>query len=326
VLWDNYPVNDAVMETELHLGPYRGRTAALTDVLDGVLCNPMLQPHASKLALATAAEFLRDPDRYDADAAWQRAIDDLGGPRADALGALARACADGPLSRPCTLQLHGLVDHLARDVDAPSWPEGASRLRDELTTLRRAEAAYADADDDPLGAELGPWLSQARREADAGLAALRLLQQVRPVATLSATGDGRAAAPDAESAMIHAFALLFSWSGARDGRVVVGGPRFALHPAVVQRASGEPMLDVDLALRENTSALDQLCRLALREYQHWAVDADAPLGAREDLEPISVAADGSFHTAAPEVLVHCGPRATLVTAGTGPPFPDARLT
>ena len=34
--------------------------------------------------------------------------------------------------------------------------------------------------------------------------------------------------------MIHAFAMLFAWTGARQGRVVVGGPRFALHPAVVQ--------------------------------------------------------------------------------------------
>ncbi len=326
LLWDNYPVNDAVMEPELHLGPYRGRTAALTDALDGVLCNPMLQPHASMIPIATAAEFLRDPDGYEPDAAWRRAVDGLGGPRAEVLGALARACADGPLARPSTLYLHELVDHARRDVAAPSWTEAVSLLRDELTTLRRAEQAYADAPEDPLAGELAPWLKQATREADAGLAALRLVQQVRPVATLDEHGDGRAVGPDAESAMIHAFALLFAWSGARDGRVVVGGPRFAIHPAVVQRADGGPMLDVDLALREDTSAIDELCRLALREYRDWALDAEEPVAARDDLEPVVVAADGSFHAAGSDVLVHCGRRATLVAAGAGPPFPDVRLT
>ena len=73
VLWDNYPVNDTVMEAELHLGPYTGRAAALTDEVDGVLCNPMLQPQASKVALATAAAFLRDPARYEPAAAWAEA-------------------------------------------------------------------------------------------------------------------------------------------------------------------------------------------------------------------------------------------------------------
>jgi hyaluronoglucosaminidase len=326
VLWDNYPVNDAVMEAELHLGPYQGRTAALTDALDGVLLNPMLQPHASKLALATAAEFLRDPDSYDRDATWQRAIDELGGPRVTELGALARACADGPLARPGTLLLHELVDHLARDVDDPSWTEPVGLLRDELGALRHAEQAYAGAPEDALSDELAPWLTQATREADAGLAALRLVQQVRPVATLDTDGDGRAVAPDAEAAMIHAFALLFAWTGARDGRRIVGGPRFAIHPAVVQRADGQPMLDVDLALREDTSAIDRLCRLALRQYRDWALDADEPVGARDDLEPLDVAPDGTFHAAGAEVLAHCGRRATLIAAGTGPPFADARLT
>ena len=86
------------------------------------------------------------------------------------------------------------------------------------------------------------------------------------------------------------------------------------------------MLDVDLALREDTSAIDRLCRVALREYRDWAVDPEEPVAARDGLEPLDVASDGTFHAAGREVLVHCGRRATLVATGTGPPFPDARLT
>src|SRR4029450_11600929 len=100
LLWDNYPVNDMVMERELHLGPYRGRGADLGDVLDGVLCNPKLQERASLVALATAAEYLGAPAGYDEADAWERAIADVGGKHTSALRALARACCDGPLAEP----------------------------------------------------------------------------------------------------------------------------------------------------------------------------------------------------------------------------------
>src|SRR5262249_31862588 len=82
LLWDNYPVNDGTMVRSLHLGPYRGRTADLTDELDGVLCNPMLQAYASQVPLATAAAYLCDPEEYDPDASWSRAIPVVGRSRA----------------------------------------------------------------------------------------------------------------------------------------------------------------------------------------------------------------------------------------------------
>ena len=52
VLWDNYPVNDAVLSSNLHLGPFTGRAADLGSALGGGhLLNPMTQAHASLVAL-----------------------------------------------------------------------------------------------------------------------------------------------------------------------------------------------------------------------------------------------------------------------------------
>jgi hyaluronoglucosaminidase len=255
LLWDNYPVNDAVMERELHLGPYRGRDADLTDELDGVLCNPMLQARASLVALATAAEYLEDPVRYCESDAWERAIDDVGGSQAPALRAIARACCDGPLASSSELPAHALVEELAR---APAARAAIGALRRELDELRAADDAFAD--DDVLGVELAPWLAQARREADAGIAALRLLELL---SSDEATDEPR----DAERLMISCFVLLFAWSAARDAppRVVLG-PRFAMHPAVVQLEDGAPALDVALAVREDQSVVDRIARLALDAY------------------------------------------------------------
>jgi hypothetical protein len=226
---------------------------------------------------------------------------------------------------PEQLRLHQLVGVVERALTAPDWGDHLEGLRDELTLLRGAERAYRDAADDPLTGELEPWLEQAKREADAGLAALRLVQQVRPVATRDATGGGRAAAPDAESAMIHAFAVLFAWTGARDGRPIVGGPRFAVHAAVVQLRDGQPGLDVDLALREDRSAIDRLCRLALGQYRGWAAAPDHAVRVDGAAGPVG---DGGRFAADPAtvVTVRCGDVPTAVAAPGGPPFPDVRLS
>jgi hyaluronoglucosaminidase len=329
ILWDNYPVNDGTMQRSLHLGPYRGREPDLTDELDGVLCNPMLQAQASQVALATAADFLCAPMRYDADASWSAALTAVGGSREPALRALASGCADGPLLAAEQLEAHALVAAVDDDADGPNWPDAVAATRDHLEAVRRARSAWADAPDDPLGVEIEPWLARGAVEADAGLAALRLLQHVRPVAHWSEDGRGKAAAPDAEAAMLHAFAVLLAWSTARHGERVVFGPRFTVYPAVVQLgdADARPGLDIDLALIEGQSAIDRLCRLALDRYQAWAQRPPTALEMTADGTPVRLAADATFHVPdAQTLLVRDGTSVTaLRTPAQGPPFPDTRL-
>jgi hyaluronoglucosaminidase len=77
--WDNYPVNDVAMGWELHIGPYRGRSADLAEASRGVLANPMELAEASKIPLGTIADYLADPRGYDADESFARAIRDVAG-------------------------------------------------------------------------------------------------------------------------------------------------------------------------------------------------------------------------------------------------------
>lgn len=270
LLWDNYPVNDGTMVRSLHLGPYRGREPELTDELDGVLCNPMLQAHASQVPLATAADFLCHPEEYDPEASWSGAIADVGKSRARPLGAIAAACADSPVNAPEHLETHALTTAFLDAADDARWPEALCALRDHLTGMQEAARAWADAGDDPLGIELGPWLADAATEAEAGLSALRLIQQTYPVTRESGDHAGAVVRPDPELAMIHAFAVVFSWTTARRSEHVVFGPRFAFYPAVIQLEDGSPGLDVDLAVVEGQSAIDRLCRIALGRYHAWS--------------------------------------------------------
>jgi hyaluronoglucosaminidase len=263
LLWDNYPVNDGIMAREMHLGAYRGRDPELSDVIEGVLCNPMVQPRASLVALSTAAGFLSDPERYDECDSWEQAIADVGESSAPFLRVLAYACMDGPLRDSATLQLNEQVAALS-GAEGDDASTALTAVEAALTGLRLAADERWLASGDPLVGELRPWCEQARREADAGLAAVALYRYLRQP-------DG----PDAERAMLHVFGVLFTWEAARAGDRVVCGPRFAVHPAVVQLPDGRPAVDLGLALHEDANAVDRLCRHALRAYSSWCAAAGA---------------------------------------------------
>ncbi len=327
IVWDNYPVNDALMTASLHLGAYAGRDADLADVVGGVLCNPMTQARASQIALATAMDFLADPDGYDAASSWSRAITDVGGERAAPLSVLARACADSPIAEPETLDLARRVATLDDALDGPDWMAAVADLRGELRAARALGEAFPEpsAPDDPLSVEVGPWATSAGTAAEAGLAALRLVQYVRPVAAVDSSGRGRAAAPDPETAMHAAFTVLFVWKGARADERVVFGPRFAIYTPVIQMPDGAPALDARAALREDANAIDRLCRLALRTYDDWRTTAAGTrLRVFVDDEERPVAIDGTFDGRGRVFMVHQGPLCTRVTPGASLPFSDRR--
>ena len=114
LLWDNYPVNDFAPET-LYLGPLRGRHPRLAQGrLRGIIANGMVQAVPSKLALATVADWARDPFAYDAIASYERALAEHGAEVVEALRGLdsSRVTVEPPADVP------GLDDALALGVDA----------------------------------------------------------------------------------------------------------------------------------------------------------------------------------------------------------------
>ena len=114
LLWDNYPVNDFAPET-LFLGPLRGRDARLAGGrVRGIVANGMVQALPSKLALATVAEWARDPAAYEPFAAFERALCEHGSEVVGALRRLAPEPAD--VDEPADVE--SLADALLLGVDA----------------------------------------------------------------------------------------------------------------------------------------------------------------------------------------------------------------
>ena len=111
ILWDNFPVNDGVLSNTLHLGPLTGRDAELPGALGGYLLNPMTQAHASLVGLGTAAAYLRAPARYDPEAAWRDALQQLD--PSGGLAVLAEQTRSSALSDPDYADAVALAEALA---------------------------------------------------------------------------------------------------------------------------------------------------------------------------------------------------------------------
>lgn len=129
LLWDNYPVNDFEPE-RLFLGPLLGRDPRLADGrCAGLVANAMVQAVPSKLALATVAEWARDPHAYDPLRSFERALAAYGREVVDALGTVPGtvpdrasnvtvAASSGTGTVPGTVP--ELMVALERGVDAPT--------------------------------------------------------------------------------------------------------------------------------------------------------------------------------------------------------------
>jgi hypothetical protein len=145
LLWDNTPVNDAVMGDALHLGPLSGRDRALRDHCSGVLWNPMEHPLASTATIASAAAWCAGADPL---AAWRDHV----GARGWSGLAAATAFAGDP---------HWLGD----DPDRASWEELLASLPE------RAEEVGLDA-------SVQPWIDAARQGARIAVDAHRLAERL----------------------------------------------------------------------------------------------------------------------------------------------------
>lgn len=145
LLWDNTPVNDAVMAAHLFTGPLRGRDPALPPLLSGYLANPMLQARASVPPLVSAAAWLRGDDPLEA---WR-----------------AELGQDRVLLEGCDGAEPGLL--------------AAAALGGDHSALAELEAWFTAAEQvgvGSLGEEVQPWVDRLRAEATVGKVACQVLR------------------------------------------------------------------------------------------------------------------------------------------------------
>jgi hyaluronoglucosaminidase len=172
--WDNYPVNDVAMGWELHIGPYRGRDADLHEASRGILANPMELAEASKIPLATIADYLADPEGFDREASVTRAIHEVAGDGTPDGGRDARAFAifagnvrssclgdeDSPTVTAVLATFAAAADDAAETGDARALLVAAASLRSvaEEQLAAAAHLLHTPVANPALIAECRPWI------------------------------------------------------------------------------------------------------------------------------------------------------------------------
>lgn len=179
VLWDNFPVNDTVLSSNLHLGPITGRDADLTKALRGHLLNPMTQAHASLVGVGTAAAYFQNPATYDPDAAWHATLDELD--PSGGLAILAAQTRSSPLDLNDAQALGAAVDLVAANHPTAAWSASLAALDAELDQQRGAPATIAaNLGTTPLGQEIQPWVDELAAHVASATDASALLRATKP--------------------------------------------------------------------------------------------------------------------------------------------------
>jgi hyaluronoglucosaminidase len=159
-LWDNFPVND-FDPSRLFLGPLVDRPSNPPSALVGICANPMVQPRASQIALATVGEYACGPAGYDPAAAHARAVAELVPP---ALHPLVDVCSSWPPSADPAPRLTALCAAVLDGAPA-----------DELiASLRPLAELPLDAEGE-LAREVHDWVVAGRDMSRAGIAAAGLM-------------------------------------------------------------------------------------------------------------------------------------------------------
>ncbi len=73
--WDNFPVNDAEMQNEMHIGYINGRENDLYKYSRGIISNTMEYCLSSRIPLLTVCDYLWNPVSYDGYTSWQNACE-----------------------------------------------------------------------------------------------------------------------------------------------------------------------------------------------------------------------------------------------------------
>lgn len=226
--WDNYPVNDVAMTHELHLGPYLGRDRHLYRFARGVVANPMELAECSKIPLATIADYLADPEGYDPEASWHRAIEDVAGPDLAAdftifADAVRGSCLNADDAPEVTQALGEFAFRLGLGDDAGA-ATGLAVTADRVgSAVERLLAVTGH----PLIDEARPWLQTAAIGAAAMAALAAAVAAGAHPTQIAATAEEYLDALRASGRRVYGDALTMALSDAvgfaRDTGVTEGG-------------------------------------------------------------------------------------------------------
>ena len=154
--WDNYPVNDAEMFQEMHLGPIIGRDADLYKNCEGLISNVMEYAECSKIPLLTIADYLWNPIAYKPEESLKNAQKQILGEKAELFGYIADHLAVSCLCRHASVEMSDKLSHLGFLFSTGRKEEALNQLAEYIGELKKCLDMLNDTSI-PLFDEIQKW-------------------------------------------------------------------------------------------------------------------------------------------------------------------------
>lgn len=161
IYWDNYPVNDLYMASELHIGPYMGRDPEILDHACGFILNPMSQVESSKIPLATASYFFKDPYNYNSRLAFKMAISEFAPRKAHkAFYHFASYNLVSPIHPAESLHAKLLINRFEKFYVEEKIVDLIFSIEKEAKEIKKYSGILTKALDNRLFEEMKPWITE----------------------------------------------------------------------------------------------------------------------------------------------------------------------
>ena len=154
--WDNYPVNDAEMFNEMHLGALKNRDADLYHHSEGLIANVMEYAESSKIPLLTIADYLWNPVCYDSEKSLENAQQTILGEKAELFKYIADHLCVSCVSRYGSPLMSEVLSHLSFLLATDRKEQALSGLKEYNSKMRECLEMISDTTV-PLFKEIGKW-------------------------------------------------------------------------------------------------------------------------------------------------------------------------
>ena len=157
--WDNYPVNDAEMFNEMHLGALKGRDKELYKHSDGLISNVMEYAESSKIPLMTIADYLWNPVDYDCEKSLENAQREILGDKADLFKYIADHLCVACVSRHGSAMMSDILSHLSFLLAIGEKSRAITEFKEYNAKMRECLAMVSDTSVE-LFAEIQKWVNK----------------------------------------------------------------------------------------------------------------------------------------------------------------------
>ncbi len=157
--WDNFPVNDAEMYNEMHIGYLNGREKDLYRYSEGIISNVMEYCLSSRIPLLTVCDYLWNPAAYEPFESWHKACEIILGKHKDALMPFLDNLLTSCLKVENSPMLNQALNDAQQKLFAGDKLGAYSDITDYAEKLKSCCKTLKSLDN-PMISELMPWVEK----------------------------------------------------------------------------------------------------------------------------------------------------------------------